>query len=325
MDWRDVLRVLVYNEWISSKELCEKFNVSRTAVWKHINYLKEKGFKIDSNSKKGYKLIFPADSPLRLTTEDFKGLSFGKKILSFITIDSTNTYAHKIGEESKEGTLVIAEEQKSGRGRRGRIWFSPFGKNLYFSIILKPQLVISILSRLTIVIGVSVAEALKEFGVYVKLKWPNDIMIGDKKIGGILSELYSEGELAKYVILGIGLNVHSEEGEFPDELKNIAGSIYSTTGKKINRAELLFQIVKKFEKNYNTYVYKEGDIEEFKEVWENIAYGKDKEVLITTGSSKEIGLVLGLKSDGALLAKINGMLREIYSGEILVNIEKSEK
>lgn len=319
MDWKDILKVLTNNNgWISSKEICEKFNVSRTAVWKHIKFLQEKGFKIESQPKKGYKLIFPFDTPLALTVDDFKEMSFGKELYQFINIDSTNTFAQTISERVREGTLIISEQQDMGRGRRGRIWFSPFGKNIYFSIILKPSLPILVLTRLTIVVGVSVASALKKFGIDVQLKWPNDIMINDRKIGGILSELYSEGEIAKYIILGVGINVHSRGSEFPDDIRDIAGSIYSTAKKEVSRSKLLLEIIKVFNKNYDSFVYNKGEIGDFKEIWENIAYGKDKDIMISTGTGKEKGKVVGLKSDGALLANIDGVLKEIYAGEILI-------
>lgn len=318
MHWKEILKTLTKNNWVSSKEICEKFNVSRTAVWKHIKFLQEKGFSIETQSKKGYKLIFPVDTPLALSEDDFKELSLGKNIFSFIEINSTNLYAHQISDNATEGTLIISELQTAGKGRRGRFWFSPFGKNLYFSIILKPTLPLQVLTRLTIVIGVSVADALKKFGIDVKLKWPNDIMIDDRKIGGILSELYSEGDLAKYVILGVGINVHSEICEFPDEIKDLAGSIYSTMGKKISRADLLLEIVKVFDKNYNFFIYNKGELAEFKKRWEEIAFGRDREILITTGEKKEKGKVIGLKDDGALLANIGGVLKEIYAGEILI-------
>lgn len=319
MDWKEILKILTNNNsWISSKEICQSFNVSRTAVWKHIKFLQEKGFKIESHPKKGYKLIFPYDTPLALTKDDFKEISFGKELYQFIDIDSTNTFALTISEKAKEGTLVISEQQKAGRGRRGRIWFSPFGKSIYFSIILKPNLPIQVLARLPIVVGVSVASALKAFGIDVELKWPNDIMINTRKVGGILSELYSEGEIAKYVILGVGINAHIEIDEFPEDIRDIAGSIYSTTKIEVNRARLLLEIVRVFNKNYDYFVYNNGDIAVFKESWENRAYGKDKEIMISTGTGKVKGRIIGLNSDGALLANIGGFLKEIYAGEIII-------
>ncbi len=319
MIWREILKKLANSrDWTSSKLLCEKFNISRTAVWKHINYLEEKGFIIDSQPKRGYKLVFPKDTILALDEDSFEGQSFGKDIFHFISIDSTNAYAHQISDKVREGALVLTEQQTAGRGRKGRSWFSPFGKNIYFSIILKPDLNLTVLTRLTIVIGVSVAEALSKFKINVKLKWPNDIMIGHKKVGGILSELYSEGEVARYVILGVGINIHSEGYDFPEELRDIAGSIYSTTGARIDRCRLIIEIIKIFEEKYYSFISKDGDIEDIAKVWDEIAYGKDREIMITTGTGKQKGKIVGLKSDGALLANIDGVLKEIYAGEILI-------
>ncbi len=321
MSWQRIIKELAYkDDWVSSKYLCEILNVSRTAVWKHIKFLKNNNFKIECCPKKGYKLLFPKDTILTVSEDQLKSYTFCPQLMSFISIDSTNNYIKKLDfSQIKEGMIVIAESQTGGKGRKGRTWFSPFGKNLYFSIALMPRLPVYIIPRLTIVAGVSVAMALKNFNIDVELKWPNDLIISDRKIGGILSELYSEGEDVQFVILGVGINVNISLKDFPQEIKNIAGSIYSTTGKIIDRRELFLKIFEDFSFRYNNFIKSGGELSEIKEIWEEIAFGKDRDFYITTGNEKELGRVVGLKEDGALIANIKGETKYIYAGEILLN------
>jgi BirA family biotin operon repressor/biotin-[acetyl-CoA-carboxylase] ligase len=306
------------NRLLSGEELGAILGISRTAVWKYVKYLREKGFKITGKTNTGYKLIEPVDTPLTIIPSDIETNIIGKEILSFIEIDSTNNFAKTNWKNLPNGTLIVTEKQTSGRGRRGRIWTSPFGTGLYFSIILKPSLPVITLPRLTIVAGVSVALALERLGVLAKLKWPNDIMIGEKKIGGILSEMSLEGDEVEYVILGIGINVHTEYDCFPEDFREKAGSIKSETGKYISRNVLLKAILGIFENLYTSFCKSKGELGEIRTLWEKRAYRLNEYVEITTGLAKEKCIILGLKEDGALLIKNQeGKIKEVFAGEVL--------
>lgn len=171
---------------------------------------------------------------------------------------------------------------------------------------------------MTILSGVAVAESLERFGIETKLKWPNDIMIGNKKIGGILSEMALEGNEIDYVILGIGLNVHTEYEDFPIDFRDKAGSIKTETGKTVSRRLLFKEIVQNLEKRYLEFCDNNGLLGEIKKIWEKKAYGLNEEVFITTGQNKERCIILGLKEDGILLIKdFKGCIKEIFAGEVL--------
>ncbi len=303
---------------LSGEELGEILGVSRTAIWKYVKCLREQGFKITGKTNTGYKLIEPIDTPLAICPDEIETSIIGKNILSFIEIDSTNNFAKSHWKNLPHGTLIIAEKQTSGRGRRGRIWTSPFGTGLYFSIVLKPPLPVIALPRLTIVAGVSVALALEKLGVLVKLKWPNDIMIGTRKVGGILSEMSMEGDEVEYVILGIGINVHTDYNCFPEDFREKAGSIRSETKKYVPRNVLLKTVLEVFENSYASFCKTNGELGEIRKMWEEKAYGLNECVEITTGISKEKCIILGLKSDGALLIKNQeGVVKEVFAGEVL--------
>jgi len=306
------------NRLLSGEELGAILGVSRTAVWKYVKYLREKGFKITGKTNTGYKLIEPVDTPLTIRACDIATNVIGKEILSFIEIDSTNNFAKSHWKDLPHGTLIISEKQTAGRGRKGRIWSSPFGTGLYFSILLKPNIPVITLPRLTIVVGVSVALALEKLGILAKLKWPNDIMIGEKKVGGILSEMSMEGDKVEYVILGIGINVHTDYSCFPEEFREKAGSIKSETGKYVPRNILLKTLLEVFEKSYTSFCKSNGELGEIRNLWEKRAYGLNECVEIITGVSKEKCVILGLKNDGALLIKNQeGVVKEVFAGEVL--------
>lgn len=316
----EILKLFVESKdnYLSGEEIGKKLNISRSSVWKHIKSLQKKGFKIDGKTNTGYKLHFPVDTPLVIYPQEFNTTSFGKNIISLIETDSTNDVLKKLSNNLIHGTLVIAESQTHGRGRRGRQWSSPFGSGLYFSIFLRPSLPVYVIPRLTILSGVAVSESLEKFGIETKVKWPNDIMIGNKKIGGILSEMALEGNEINYVILGIGLNIHTEYKDFPIDLRDKAGSIKTESGKNLFRRLLLKEIIYALEKRYLEFCNNDGLLGEIKTLWEKKAYGLNEEVYITTGQEKERCIILGLKEDGVLLVKTSeGSVKEIFAGEVL--------
>lgn len=318
MTWKKILKILTTKkEPITGEEIGYKLNLTRSAVWKQIKTLKKEGFIFESYAKLGYKLIFPQDTPIVLDREDLSTKTVGSEVISKIVTNSTNDDARFYSDKSKEGTLIIAEHQKQGRGRRGRSWLSPFGRGLYFSIILKPQLPITALPKMTILVGVAVARALIRLGFQPLLKWPNDIIINNKKVGGILSELYIEGDVAKYVIVGVGLNVHTRLEDFPLDLQNIAGSLYTETGKTYSRLEILKECLGEIDRAYHFFIEKSGDLGLFSDEWNKIAWKKGEEVYITTGKEKELCKIVGLRENGTLAVLKNGTEKEISVGEIL--------
>jgi len=242
--------------WVSGELISNNLSVSRAAIWKHIQKLKEEGYVIESASKKGYLLSKSSDP---ITADEIRqGLSskvFGKKDIIYLNeTDSTNTRARELAAQgTPEGTLVIAEKQTNGRGRRGRSWFSPPGGGIYFSLILRPIISPSETPRITLMTAVVLAETLISLmKLKLKIKWPNDILVNGKKLAGILTEISTEMDAVNYIIVGIGLNVNTQFEDLPKEIKKTATSILIETGKQFPRVKLIQHYLKLYEKYYET-------------------------------------------------------------------------
>lgn len=317
----DILNLLKNtDDFISGQKISDKLNVSRTAIWKYINGLKEEGYKIESVSRKGYKLI---SSPDVLTYEEIKDLLktdyIGKKIFHYDTIDSTNTRAKELVSKGEgEGTIVISEEQTLGKGRLGRQWQSPKGKGIWMSIILKPDINPVDASKITQIGAASVWEAISKIGLKPYIKWPNDIILNSKKVSGTLTEMSGELNQINYVVIGIGINVNAEAEDFSEEVKPIATSIKAVLGKKVSRKHLVADILNKFEVLYNDFL-SSGSISKSIEICRKGSKIIDKEVrLISRGTEVKVK-VIDVTEDGELLVKdVNGNIKKIISGEISV-------
>ncbi len=240
----------------------------------------------------------------------------GKRVYYFEELDSTNNKAYELAEGgAEEGTIVIADAQTRGKGRLGRRWESPAGVNLYLSIILRPKLALTRAPLITLMASIGVCEAIKEaFGMEPKIKWPNDILLNDRKVCGILVETQSISDRLRFVILGIGINLNME---IPDYLRNKAISIKGITNKEVNRSEFSRILIKMVEKWYNIFLNR-GDeviIQEWKR-YSTMREGGLIRVLSLGGGVIE-GYYLGLDRDGALLLRDReGGIRRIMEGDV---------
>ena len=198
--------------YVSGQELCEKFGVSRTAVWKAINQLKQAGYEIEAVQNKGYHIVSSPDILSRTELESNRKTTWvGEEIHYFDSTDSTNTRAKRLAEDGAvHGTLVVADEQTGGRGRRGRVWESQKGVSIYMSLVLKPEIEPNHASMLTLITAMAVAGGIeKTTGLECKIKWPNDIVIHGKKVCGILTEMSTQMDYINYIVIGIGINVQN--------------------------------------------------------------------------------------------------------------------
>ena len=304
---------------VSGQQLCETLDVSRTAVWKIIEQLKEEGYIIEAVRNKGYHLMESPDVMSESEIESLIETSWaGKRVLFLEETDSTNIQAKKQAEAGAEhGLLVVAEKQSAGKGRRGRGWNSPSGKNAYFSILLRPEIRPEHAPMLTLVMAVSVVQAVKEIAdVQAMIKWPNDVILNGKKICGILTEMSSEIDYVNHVVIGAGINVNEEV--FPDEIKEKATSLFCETGNRYRRAEIAACAVEKFEDNYSRFI-KTEDISLLKEEYEEALVNRGKKVLIIEPSGEYEGTALGINRHGELLVEHEDGRRDaIFAGEVSV-------
>ena len=308
--------ILKNNEYISGEEISSLLGISRTAVWKNINKLKEEGYVFESSTKKGYRLI---EVPNNLNDKELSILLNDKyKVYVYDEVDSTNSEAKRISMDNKaEKIIVIGNRQTAGKGRRGRIWESYDENGIWFSILIRPNILPQNASMLTLIAGLSVVNSIKKItNLDTMIKWPNDIVINGRKISGILTEMSSEIDYINYVIIGIGINLNNTS--FSENLKNIATSIYNEIGMAISKKELFLEIIQNFDKLYNEFLETENlekIISEYNQVCINI--GRD--LIIEKNNEKIFGTGVRVNSDGELVIKtLNDEIISVSSGEVSV-------
>lgn len=305
--------------YVSGQQLCEELGVSRTAVWKVMNRLKEEGYVIDSISNKGYRLISQPDV---ITSEAIlsrlKTKNIGRSIFCYDEVTSTNTVAKQFAEEMKEeGLLVVSDKQTNGKGRRGRVWESPKGTGIFMTILLRPQMKPIYASMLTLVAALALNDTIRDMtGLDAKIKWPNDIVVNGKKVCGILTELSAEVDYINYVVVGIGVNANTED--FPEELKDKASSLYLESGKRVNRATLIAHTMEALEQYYTIFLQTK-DLSNLKEPYTKVLINKDREVQILSSDESFTGVARGITKEGHLIVeKDDKELIEVYAGEVSV-------
>ncbi len=307
------------DDYLSGQELCERFGVTRSAVWKAVNQLKKGGYEIEAVQNKGYRLTGLPDVLTKHELESrIRTKWAGRKVVFYENTGSTNIQAKLLAEEgAQHGTLVVAERQTAGRGRRGRGWQSPPGMNLYFTLLLKPDFIPDKASMLTLVMALSVKEAIDQVcGIKTGIKWPNDIVLNGKKVTGILTEMSLQGEYIQHVVIGVGINVKKQE--FEPELIEKATTLEGETGKKISRALLLQKIMERFELHYGTFIQK-LDLSALLDAYHAGLVNYNREVLVLEPSGEYTGTAKGINNKGELLVqKPDGTQMVVYAGEVSV-------
>jgi BirA family biotin operon repressor/biotin-[acetyl-CoA-carboxylase] ligase len=315
-----LLDILKKNEnlFVSGQTISEELGVTRAAIWKYISKLKEEGYIIEAQSRNGYKLT---SSPDILTWQEInKYLStkyIGKNIIHFDTIDSTNTKAKELAANGiEDGTIIISEEQTAGRGRFGRQWSSPKYKGIWFSVVLKPLIDPINASNITLIGAAAVCLALKDLGIDTKIKWPNDILLNDKKVCGILTEMSSELNQINYLVMGIGINVNTSYDEFPRELTSSAASLKSETNAAISRQKLLASILEHFENLYDSYI-KDNNLKSIIDVCRINSSLIGKKIQLYQKGVKISAKAIDITENGLLtIEHEDGHLENIISGEV---------
>ncbi|MBU5439930.1 biotin--[acetyl-CoA-carboxylase] ligase [Tissierella sp. MSJ-40] len=316
-----ILKLLKNNkeEFLSGEKISEEFGVTRSAIWKYINTLKEEGYEIESVSRKGYRIISEPDILTYEEVENDLNTSFiGRNIYYFNTISSTNIKAKEIALKELEGTVVIAEDQTTGKGRLGRDWVSSKGRGIWMSIILKPEADPIKVAKITLIGAAAVNKALEDIGIKSQIKWPNDVVINGKKICGILTEMNCELNMINYVVMGIGINVNLQEEDFPKNLIDKATSLKIAEKREINRKKLLANILNRFEEFYIPFKNSD-DISKAIEICRENSALINKEVSIIKGEEIKTGKALDINEEGKLVVMFeNGIVENIFSGEVSV-------
>ena len=315
---QDILDYLVSHkgEFVSGQKISELFGISRTAVWKHIRVLKQRGYVIESYTKKGYclkeapELIRPEQILDELHTQ-----IIGKKIMYYERVDSTNTVAKKLADQgADDGTVIVAEEQTGGRGRLDRSFMSPFAQGLWFSVIIRPNFPPMEVSKMTLVAAVAITKVLRKMGlIHCGIKWPNDILVHGKKMVGILTELNASVEKINYLVMGIGINTTLSKKSLSKELKKTVTS-FAMEDVPVQRNQLLAEILQQLEQYY--IVAQEQGFAPILEEWKVLSCTLGQEVKVIASDKTFSGKAIDLDENGNLLVDTGTAIEKVLAGDV---------
>ena len=304
------------DDFVSGEAISGKLGLSRAAVWKHVNALRGQGYRIEAVSARGYRLTAIPDrlgsleiGPLLNTQELGQVLHFSEEL------PSTNDRARELADAGADhGEVVIAESQTAGRGRRGRTWASPAGRNLYLSVVLRPNLPPQRAPEITLVASVAACDACRKAGVEAGIKWPNDLLVGGRKVAGILTELSAEPDLVHWVVLGIGVNLNSGPADFPAELRGVATSLSIERGQPVPRALFAAALLSELEQWLDRHA-SEG-FAPIRAAWCERSVTLGREVRVDADGGELTGVAEDIDASGALLVRGKGGLVRIVSGDV---------
>ena len=307
---------------MSGQQLCDAFQVSRTAVWKVIEHLKKEGYQIEAVRNKGYRLVGSPDVMSKAEIESLVRTEWaGRQVVYYEETDSTNIRAKDAGEKGGEhavhGTLFVAERQMAGKGRRGRGWESPAGTSIYMTILLHPKFLPGKAPQLTLLMAVAVVEGIRKVtGINCQIKWPNDIVLHGRKGCGILTEMSTEIDYINHVVIGVGINVNQET--FPEEIRERAISLKTELGGSIRRSELIAAVMESFEACYKTFL-KTEDLSVLKARYNSLLVNKDEKVRVLEPRNEYEACALGINDAGELIVRMqDGQEKAVYAGEVSV-------
>lgn len=315
---RLILNALRQEGHVSGERLGKQLNISRTAIWKHINRLRQKGYQITPSPRLGYSFVRTTD---RLLPEEISsGLGthlIGKHVVYHEEVTSTQDVAEELAKQgAADGTVVIAEEQTKGRGRMGRNWVSPAGGGVYLSIILRPNLTPAQVLQIPLIAAVAASKAIKRVTpLQPKVKWPNDIILGGRKVGGILTETSAEIDRVNYIILGIGINVNTPRSLLPESVRGLATSLAEECGEYVPRVRFVQHLLTEFEALYHEFLV--SGFARVREEWKALDNTIGATVKVSTGTDEVEGEALDIDGDGFLLVKtIGGEVKRIICGDV---------
>jgi BirA family biotin operon repressor/biotin-[acetyl-CoA-carboxylase] ligase len=304
-------------DYVSGDFISTELNISRTAIWKYMHQLERFGYNIAKLKGRGYKLIKTPDKLYTWEIDRHLNTDFiGKDIIYKEIVDSTNSYAFKLAlDGASEGTCVLADAQKAGRGRLNRVWFSPAGENLYLSVILTPNVHPSNVYPITFISSLAVYDTVETItGIKPTLKWPNDLLINGRKMCGTLLELSTETDMVRFVIVGIGLDINMKEKEISQEIEQKATSLFIETKIIFERARVCGILLSNLEKYY--LIFKQNGENEVCRIWEDRSCIKGKYLEISQMGRTYKGISEGIDNKGALLLNTDGEIKTIIAGDV---------
>lgn len=304
--------------FVSGQQISKDLHVSRTAIWKHINVLKERGYIFESSTRKGYRLIYapnlltPLEIDSALHTE-----TFGRHVVYLESTQSTNEEAKKIAREgAEEGTIVVAEEQITGHGRLARGFYSPFAKGIWFSLILRPKFFPMEASKCTLLAAVGVCRGIRRMGLAdAGIKWPNDILVHGKKLVGILTLMSASMEKIDYIIMGIGINTGIKKNEFPEDFREGATS-FLNEGINVSCKDLLAAILGELEKEYS--IAQDEGFDKVLDDWRALSVTLGQEVRVIFGDDSYTGKAVDIDRDGCLLVNTGSEVKRVIAGDVSI-------
>lgn len=306
----DALSFLVPGEWVSGEDMARRLGISRAAVWKQIQALRLRGYKIASSTRRGYLLTEKPDLlDAGRIKKDLVTNWLGRDILILPEASSTNAVALSSIGQRKSGSIILAETQKEGRGRLSRGWASPPG-GIWMSLVLRPNIPLSWVYRINMAACVSICRAVCQLGLEAGIKWPNDILIQEQKLCGILTELGAQVDRLDYAVVGVGLNANNDTAAFPGQWRST--SLAARLGKSIDRCALIAAILNEMEQALD-----DMESHELYEEWCSRSLTLGKRVRISSAEGELIGQVLDLDRDGALILEQGGDRRRILAGDCI--------
>ncbi len=306
--------------FVSGEHLSRQLGISRTAVWKQVESLRRAGYRVEAISSRGYRLAGRPDLlDAKTLSSLLAGSVSGSRLCIFEETASTNTEAFRLAEAgAPEGTVVIADRQTAGKGRLGRQWVSPGGVNLYLSLVLRPDLPPYEAPQLTFLSAVAVARAIEDLaGIKAEIKWPNDLLIGGRKVAGLLNEMSAETDRVSFVILGIGVNINMAAGQFPDGLRTPATSLMIESGRQISRSLFAARLLELLDSGYATFA--ESGFGTVREEWGRRCNAFGRNVMVESGIAVLTGAFSGIDHDGAMLVRFeDGRVERVMSGDVTI-------
>lgn len=307
---------------VSGEDLCKLAGVSRAAIWKHVQNLRSEGYDIEALPHLGYRLVSVPDALLSAEIKWRLGTKIiGREVFSYGKTGSTNDVAYDLALRGiKDGAVVVAEEQTSGRGRHGRLWQSPSKGGIYMSCILRPELMPQEMPKITLIAAVAVAKAIVEcFGLDASIKWPNDILVGDNKVCGILTEMRAEQDAVSFVIVGIGINVNTPLKSLPKGANSLTEELKRRGGisRMLSRLELCRLVIKNLDREYASLT--KGAMAAIIEEWKKMSHMLGSRVRVSLPNRIIEGQSYDIDTDGGLLIRTEtGLIEKVSSGDVIM-------